>query len=176
MCSPCHTCVSFRDGTLLATCSSDGLSRLWDFRTGRLLRTLLDTECSAPITSLHFCPNGRYLLEAVLQENALVRVWDWQQLEGTVVRRLHGHQNSTYSVPARFVYGAWAASASEDGRVVLWHINSGKVRLSTVMRRDRQQRLPAVSLVLVVPPGVPAAASWQVMRGPCTFLITKFLV
>lgn len=121
---------SCRDGTLIATCSSDGLSRLWDFGTGRLLRTLLDPECSAPITTLHFSPNNRYLLEGTLQEEAVVRVWDWQKREGVVVRRLKGHKNSVYSVPARFVYGSWASCASEDGKLVLWHINSGKVQTS----------------------------------------------
>eukprot|EP00892_Ulva_mutabilis_P012773 jgi/Ulvmu1/9869/UM057_0023.1 len=158
-----------RDGSLLATCSSDGLSRLWDFRTGRLLRTLLDSECSAPITALRFCPNSRYLLEATLQEDAVVRVWDWQRRDGVVVRRLRGHTNSVYSVPATWVYGAWAASASEDGTVVLWHINSGKMstidfntvpeRLAEAQSAASPQASAAGPAADAAPPAPPAADS-----------------
>jgi COMPASS component SWD3 len=105
------------------------------------LKTLVH-EDNAPVTSVKFSPNGRYVLAATL-DNSL-RLWNY--VEGRCVKTYQGHKNEkfsigvcfgTYSVSAsareeleeeeRQKQWAFAACGSEDGSTVLWDVNSKEV-------------------------------------------------
>ena len=116
------------DGTLIVSCSSDGLIRLWDTATGQCLRTLVH-EDNAPVTSCCFVPNGKYILAWTLDSS--IRLWNY--VEGRVMKTYQGHKNEKYSLAgAHGVYTnkeetercGFVVSGSEDGKIFTWDINS----------------------------------------------------
>ena len=111
-----------RDGTVIASASTDGLCRLWDLRTGKLLRTLLLPDTSRPFTSVQFSPTGRFLL-AVDDADGL-NVWDWRKESGTVVRQFKGHADC---VEAHFLEESHILAISQDSHFDIWSLESTKV-------------------------------------------------
>ena len=111
------------------SCGGDGLIRIWDTATGQCLRTLVH-EDNAPVSSVRFSPNGKFVLAWTL--DACVRLWNY--VEGRCVKTYQGHKNSKFSLAGAFgVYGgkdeftakkAFAVSGSEDGRLVWWDVVS----------------------------------------------------
>ena len=115
-------------------------SRIWDSTTGQCLKTLVH-EDNAPVTSVRFSPNGKYVLATTL--DSAVRLWSY--VEGRCVKTYQGHKNQRYSVNACFgTYEAqgreeraageggqqiWAfvACGDEEGRTVIWDVSSKDV-------------------------------------------------
>jgi COMPASS component SWD3 len=120
-----------RDGTLIVSCANDGLIRVWDTATGQCLRTLVH-EDNAPVTSVRFSPNGKYILAWTL--DSCLRLWNYIEGKGKCIKTYQGHVNKNFSLSGAFgTYGAtqyphaFIASGSEDGRVVLWDVSSKNV-------------------------------------------------
>ena len=121
-----------RDGTLIVSCSHDGLIRIWDTATGQCLRTLVH-EDNAPVTSVIFSPNGKYVLAWTL--DSCIRLWNYIEGKGKCVKTYQGHKNTKYSLAGAFgTYGgegplqyAFVASGSENGEIVLWDVSSKNV-------------------------------------------------
>ncbi|KIW49837.1 hypothetical protein PV05_11482 [Exophiala xenobiotica] len=119
-----------RDGTMVCSCSSDGLIRVWDAGTGQCLKTLVD-EDRRQVTSVQFTPNGKYLVAWTL--DGCVRLWRYS--EGACVKTYQGHVNARYSLGGvvggyrgtEQGMGAFLASGSEDGEVVVWDVTSKNV-------------------------------------------------
>ena len=98
------------------------LRRIWDTATGQCLRTLVH-EDNAPVTSVRFSPNGKFVLAWTL--DSCVRLWNY--VEGRCVKTYQGHRNERFSLSGTFgVYGggvqAFVASGSEDGDIVIWDV------------------------------------------------------
>ena len=137
-----------RDGTLIASCSSDGLIRIWDTATGQCLKTLVH-EDNAAVTSVKFSPNGKFVLASTL--DSCVRLWDY--VEGRCIKTYQGHKNEKFSINSCFgTYGvdrepspdsdagdegaepqkwAFAVCGSEDGQTVVWDVSSKEILQST---------------------------------------------
>ncbi|KAK7184608.1 hypothetical protein DPSP01_008988 [Paraphaeosphaeria sporulosa] len=121
-----------RDGTLITSCSHDGLIRVWDTSTGQCLRTLIH-EDNAPVTSVIFSPNGKYVLAWTLDSS--IRLWNYIEGKGKCVKTYQGHTNKKYSLAGAFgTYGAeppyeyaFVASGSEEGGIVLWDVSTKNV-------------------------------------------------
>lgn len=142
------------DGTLIGSCASDGLIRIWDTATGQCLRTLVH-EDNPPVSSVKFSPNGKYVL--AWSHDDCIRLWDY--VEGRCIKTYQGHRNKKYSLCGTFgVYGgghagrdekqdmdtenptstiptitnpqpiaAFTVSGSEDSNVICWDVVSKQI-------------------------------------------------
>lgn len=100
-------------------------SRIWDTATGQCLQTLVH-EDNAPVVSVCFSPNGKYVLAWTLDGS--VRLWDY--VSGLCKKTYQGHENKKYSLGGAFgVYGkdAFVVSGSEDGSIIFWDVKSKKI-------------------------------------------------
>ncbi|KAI1005340.1 WD repeat-containing protein 5 [Podosphaera aphanis] len=110
------------DGTLVCSCSTDGLIRVWETASGQCLRTLVH-EDNAPVTNVCFSPNGRYILAWTL--DSCIRLWDY--ISGTCMKTYQGHTNKKYSLGGAFgVSGSqsFIVSGSEDGKLYFWDVRN----------------------------------------------------
>ena len=112
--------VSFSpDGATLASGSLDGIIRLWDVATGRLLRTLQGNTYGAD--SVSFSPDGTTLASGGGFDR-IVRLWD--VATGSPLRTLEGHTGEVRSVSFS-PDGTALASGSFDRIVRLWDVATG---------------------------------------------------
>ncbi|KAF8073092.1 Wdr5 [Scenedesmus sp. PABB004] len=115
------------DGTVLASCSFDGLLRLWDTANGRCLKTLAIDGGSSPLSFVAFSPNGQYLLQASMDSKA--RLVNFET--GRVARTYTGHTNTRFCSTMAFATALGprplVAAGSEDGGLLLWDVDSKQV-------------------------------------------------
>lgn len=130
------------DGKLLATGGCDRLIHLWEWNSGKRLRTL--TGHPGPVTCIAFSPDGKTLASgsyAARRSDFSLILWDVKTGE-----KLHG-------IPAASSFDIYAVCFSPDGSAVVsggddfqinsWNVRSGKGRL--VRRHGRVTSLIASS-------------------------------
>ena len=96
--------------------------RVWDTATGQCLRTLVH-EDNAPVTTVRFSPNGRFILAFTL--DSCIRLWDY--VAGTCKKTYQGHKNVKYSLGGNFgIIGTqgFIVSGSEDGDIIFWDVKT----------------------------------------------------
>jgi WD40 repeat protein len=111
------------DGRSLVSASHDGTARLWDARTGALLRRLWGH--TKPLRSVAISADGATL--ATGSDDGTVRVWS--PSSGAERHVLRSHRDIVHAV-AVSPDGATIASASQDQSVRLWDARTGAERRS----------------------------------------------
>ena len=126
------------DGSMVCSCSTDGLIRIWDAGTGQCLRTLVDEDRKG-VTGVRFVPNGRYVLGWSL--DGAVRLW--RIGEGRCVKTYAGHKGGDFGVGGaigkyfvRDEEEACVLSGSEDGGVFAWDVVSKEVLWKVYAHKD----------------------------------------
>ncbi|SVC76244.1 uncharacterized protein METZ01_LOCUS329098, partial [marine metagenome] len=119
------------DGNRIATASADGTAKVWDARSGRVIRTV--SSYPDKLRSVAFSPDGNRI--ATASKDKIAKVWDIDS--GQVVLTLSGHTNSINTIifsPS----GEYIATASEDKTVRLHPIlNIGDLKNIAQMRVAR---------------------------------------
>jgi COMPASS component SWD3 len=83
-------------------------------------------EDNAPVTTVRFSPNGRYILAFTL--DSCIRLWDY--VSGTCKKTYQGHVNNKYSLGGTFGVSnneAFIVSGSEDGDIIFWDVKTKDV-------------------------------------------------
>src|SRR5207302_1720879 len=112
------------------TASGEGGVRLYDAKTGALVRALGD----AGDRSVAFAPDGRTLVAAGFHMDKLVGVYDVQT--GRRVRSLAGHTEWETYAHAFSPDGGPLAGGGGDKAVRLWDATTGQLRRSLEGHRD----------------------------------------
>ncbi len=83
-------------------------------------------EDNAPVTTVRFSPNGRFILAHTL--DSCIRLWDY--VSGSCKKTYQGHVNKKYSLGGAFgVSGnqGFIVSGSEDGDIMFWDVTNKEV-------------------------------------------------
>jgi WD40 repeat protein/tetratricopeptide (TPR) repeat protein/energy-coupling factor transporter ATP-binding protein EcfA2 len=109
-----------RDGRRLVTASGQGSARLWDARSGELLRVFDSGGHGGVVVFAAFSPDGR--LVATAGTEGILVLWD--TLTGEVVTTLRGHTATVRSVEFS-PDGTRLVSASADRSAIVWDVSAG---------------------------------------------------
>ncbi|HEY9695382.1 MAG TPA: WD40 repeat domain-containing protein [Oculatellaceae cyanobacterium] len=108
------------DKQTLASGSDDQTIKLWNIKTGQLLRTI--NAHKDRVTSVAFTPNGK-ILTASDQENT-IKLWNFNN--GELLTTLTGHKAGIASI-AVSPDSKILVSASEDKVIKLWNLNNNQL-------------------------------------------------
>jgi WD40 repeat protein len=115
--------VSFSpNGARILTVSSDGSAKLWDVKTGRLIRTWGRHLVGIYLSAAAFSPDGNQIVTG--GGDKILRLWD--AASGGLLRSFAGHMDAIVGV-AFSPDGTRLASASQDRSIKLWYVASGQL-------------------------------------------------
>lgn len=106
-----------RDGKLFASAGTDRLVRVWDSKTGSLVRSL--RHAVGRIGAIHFSPVDDRLVSA--NSDGVVRLWNPLQHDHTAGEFSHGNGLSHVRFSPD---GGWLLSGGRNGEVRLWRVGS----------------------------------------------------
>ena len=131
-----HRSAAFSpDGGLIVSGGDDGLVRVWETASGKLLHTLSGHEGSVLAVAFH--PDGGEIASASTDRSVKI----WEPRGGRLVRSLAGHSGRVNSI-AYSPNGRWLATGGEgqvpidedspglDGELKIWEAATGELRHS----------------------------------------------
>ncbi len=116
---PVGTIAFSRDSRLLASGGEDGTARVWDVRTGQLLRTIR-ARCDS-VDCVSFSPDGRWLLTCGpnYKDSADGAIQFWDAQTGELAREFRAHDQWVRTL-AYSLDGKYLATGSDDKTAKLW--------------------------------------------------------
>src|SRR3954447_6049932 len=124
------------DGSLVATAAGEGGGRLYDARTGAMLRVIGEAGDRGVV----FSPDGRTLTAAGFHMDKLVGLWDVQS--GKRIRTFAGQTEWEADATAISPDGKLLASTGTDKQILVWELATGKLRLQL---KDQPARVAALA-------------------------------
>jgi len=106
------------DSRRLVSVSADKAIRIWDVKTGTLIKTLQESDDGE--ISAAYSPDGKELISGGWDNS--VKIWDIEN--GEIERKLVGHKRSLRSVSCH-PGGSIICSAGWDGEIKIWHTETG---------------------------------------------------
>ncbi len=148
---------------LVATSGSDGLIRLWNARTGKLLRTLRNAATQG---SLALSGDGKRLAAGNWDET--ISLWD----AGTLKLRRNWRVGHPMVWSLKFLAdGATLVSVHDDGMVKVWDARNGRLLLTMLRWPRHRASAPPSAWIAFTPagyytgsPGVERHIRWKVGR------------
>jgi WD40 repeat protein len=113
-------CEYSPDARLIASVGGDNLI-LWEAQSGQLVHEIKAVSLSGSFNACAFSPDGASVLAS---KGNFVGLWD--ATSGETIQVYRGHSDLAYSCDVS-PDGSWAASASADGEVILWELNSARI-------------------------------------------------
>lgn len=110
------------DGQMLASASSDGTARIWDWRTGDLLKTL---EFPDQVGSASFSPDGRTLAVGGLDDPQYLRAAIWIYSTGSWTPLLKIPESVNITAMGYSPNGRWLVGGGASRNVQVWRSSDG---------------------------------------------------
>lgn len=123
------------DGDLLAS-STEALIHLWDWRKGEIKQTLQGAK--GKLVRIAFSRSGKFVIGATL--SGTVEVWDALTAKNVVALTARLEGSNAISLSANDL----AATATTDGKIVLWKLASGE-QIATLVSTESEGYVIATS-------------------------------
>ncbi|HKI20736.1 MAG TPA: WD40 repeat domain-containing protein, partial [Isosphaeraceae bacterium] len=142
--------VAFHDdGYMLASGSSDRTVKLWEWPSGKLLRTLEGHRDN--VRSVAFDSEGYMLASGSRDETIKL----WETTSGRLLRTLEGHTGPVDAV-ACSADGRLLASKSHDGTIRVWSCRTWETIAVIPEQTNRNWWVPALAFHPNLPPSIAA--------------------
>jgi WD40 repeat protein len=107
-------------GKFIVSGAWDGTVKVWDFKSGRLLRVLSD-HASNFVSDVVIDPDGKYIVASIGNE---IKVWDF---ESSILLRAMKTGRYNYNVTSMAISpeGRYIVSSWNDRKIRLWELESG---------------------------------------------------
>ncbi len=168
--SDTHGGTFSHDGHVIATMSLDGTARVWDGRTGALLRSLGNESVGLKVGVLGenrdqemncaFSPDDKML--ATVSMDNVIRVWDIES--GSVQAVLGGHSGLVEHI-AFSPDGTRLLTASHDGTARLWEIGGALTTLLPHKNAPTFAKFSGDGSRLITGGGDPVGHVWDTATG-----------
>lgn len=129
-CDPVSSVHFSSTGKEYVTGSHDGLVRIWDSSMSAICKKSLYSDNSPAVSCVSFSHGGEFLLVSTLDDTHRLYNNQGAKVQTKCLKQYKGHLNKRYSIfSALYIsqYGNMIVSGSDDKKVYLWDIKSGKL-------------------------------------------------